>query len=70
MTDDAVRIVTPLVELVFMFAADLGHAARVATAHRLDPDGRCRSCHAGGSSSGRTFGCTLGSAARTVLHST
>lgn len=60
----------PLDELVAMFTDNLPHARRIARLHALDDDGRCKTCYSTGVSSGRTFGCTLGSAARTVLQST
>jgi len=58
---------TPLEVLAAMLTNDPAHARRLAQAHRLDPDGRCVSCHSDGPSSGRTMGCTLGSAARKAL---
>lgn len=59
----------PLEALAAMFAADLAHARRVADAHRLDEQGRCVCCHSAGPSSGRTFGCTLGTASRAAIAS-
>lgn len=50
-----------------MLTADLRQALLIAHAHRLDDDGRCVACHSTSVSSGRTFGCTLGAAARLAL---
>ena len=58
---------TPFEMLVAMFAADLNQAQRMAQAHRLDVDGRCCTCHAGGAGSGRPFGCTVGAGALAAL---
>lgn len=50
--------------LVELFMASPSQLRKMLADHSWDASGHCRSCRSGGTGSGRTVSCTLGTAAR------